>query len=77
MLGQEQDNYIGGFELYESFMGNMSNINMWDRNMNSSEVKDLYNACAVNQEGNVLKWSDLYTKKRYGKVGLVCANSCG
>jgi len=77
VLGQDQDKYIRAFQTSEAFMGYISKVNMWDRMMTSSEVKDLYNACAVVQEGNVMKWSDLYTtKKKYGEVALVCVNSC-
>jgi len=69
VLGQDQDRYVGGFQTSQAFMGYISKVNMWGRMMTSLEVKNLYNACAVVQEGNVMKWSDLYTtKKKYGEV---------
>lgn len=77
VIGQDQDDYIKGFQTSQSFKGYISKLNMWDRAMDSSEVNNLYNACADVQEGNAMKWSDVYTQNKYGKVALLCMNSCG
>ncbi|KAK3753724.1 hypothetical protein QZH41_013810 [Actinostola sp. cb2023] len=75
VLGQEQRTYIGGFNEYQSFTGNLTSVNMWDKALDPSGVEDLAKRCPT-VEGNLVKWSDLYAKLRHGAVQLVCQSSC-
>jgi len=75
VLGQDQDDYIAVFEEYQSFTGNLTNVNMWDKALDPSGVTDLAKRCPTG-EGNLVKWSDLYAKVRHGAVQLVCLSSC-
>uniref|UniRef100_A0A8V1A9Y1 C-reactive protein n=1 Tax=Gallus gallus TaxID=9031 RepID=A0A8V1A9Y1_CHICK len=42
VLGQEQDAYGGGFDVLQSFTGEMSDVYMWDFGLSDSEVKMLH-----------------------------------
>ena len=44
VIGQEQDSSGGSFELSQSFVGELYNINVWDHALSSNEVASLYNA---------------------------------
>ncbi|XP_015740090.1 C-reactive protein-like [Coturnix japonica] len=43
VLGQDQDNYGGGFDAMQSFTGEISEVYMWDVGLSNSEVKWLEN----------------------------------
>ncbi|XP_015278736.1 PREDICTED: serum amyloid P-component-like [Gekko japonicus] len=38
VLGQDQDNFGGGFDINQSFMGEISDVYMWDRVLDPDEV---------------------------------------
>ncbi|KAK6480567.1 serum amyloid P-component-like [Huso huso] len=65
VLGQEQDSYGGTFDKSQSFVGQISDLHMWDRALSPCEI------CAANegsyfQPGNVLNWAALqYTMHGY------------
>ncbi|XP_031566477.1 C-reactive protein-like [Actinia tenebrosa] len=74
LLGQEQDSYKGGFQASQSFQGNLSSVNMWNKVLNAQEVSALAKKCPT-EEGNFISWSTLKTKKSSG-VKLTCSNQC-
>ncbi|NXJ99768.1 MPTX protein, partial [Corythaixoides concolor] len=39
VLGQEQDTFGGGFDAQQSFVGEISDVYMWDTGLTNSEVK--------------------------------------
>ncbi|NWX20886.1 SAMP protein, partial [Aegotheles bennettii] len=43
MLGQDQDTFGGGFEIQESFVGEISSVYMWDRGITTPAVRALMN----------------------------------
>ncbi|KAK3748795.1 hypothetical protein QZH41_016014, partial [Actinostola sp. cb2023] len=51
VLGQDQDDYIGGFQEHESLTGNLTNVNMWDKALDASRVAELAKRCPTG-EGN-------------------------
>ena len=57
ILGQDQDEYGGGFESDQSFNGKMFGVNMWDYEMSEDEIVQLFSRC-FGPKGNYLKWSD-------------------
>ena len=61
VLGQDQDEVKGGFQLEQSYQGNLTNVNLWDRVLTEEEVADLSRSCSVG-EGNVIKWSDFIAR---------------
>lgn len=65
-VGQLQGSYGGGFDDGKSFRGYMSNLNMWNRLLNSDEIKSQYNNGACNDVhipsgDEIVKWSILTT----------------
>ena len=73
-LGQEQDSYKGGFSLYQSFQGNLTNVNLWNRVLSQEEIKDQSRSCILG-EGNILKWTD-FVGKEQGNVRVECSHAC-
>ncbi|XP_078366330.1 neuronal pentraxin-2-like [Oculina patagonica] len=74
LLGIEQDSPGGGFEVYESFRGMMTNVNLWDHVLSAEEIESLSKSC-LSGKGNVLKWSH-FTHGRKGNTKLVIPSPC-
>ena len=75
VLGEEQDSFGGDFTRTESFYGDLSQLNIWDRQLSSNEIYDLASTC-FHDSGNVVAWSD-FASHTLGKVihispSLVC-----
>ncbi|KAJ4948970.1 hypothetical protein JOQ06_020490, partial [Pogonophryne albipinna] len=73
VLGQDQDQRGEGFNPVESFVGSMSQLNIWDRVLTPQQVKVLSSNCPashVSHRGNVLAWPDFLS----GVVGRVKVN---
>ncbi|XP_056408526.1 serum amyloid P-component-like [Hyla sarda] len=65
IIGQEQDSYGGGFETSQSFVGEITNVHMWDKALTDNNIIDY---CADNEiSGNVINWNAL----RYNLTGNV------
>ena len=45
MIGQEQDIPGGGFNLVESFLGEISLLNVWGRELDKTDVRALHRSC--------------------------------
>ncbi|KAG1659024.1 Sushi, von Willebrand factor type A, EGF and pentraxin domain-containing protein 1 [Nymphon striatum] len=57
VLGQEQDNFGGGFSPTEAFVGEISQFNVWNYAMSAEEVKSISKQC--NFYGNAVAWPDV------------------
>ena len=62
VVGEEQDSLNGEFTPSESFIGDLSQLNIWDRELSVNEIYDLATVCG-HQEGNVVAWSDFSSQK--------------
>ena len=58
VLGEEQDRDGGRFALHQTFIGEMTNVNMWSRALSSQEISRMSRSCATG-EGDVMKWTDV------------------
>ncbi|XP_053321831.1 sushi, von Willebrand factor type A, EGF and pentraxin domain-containing protein 1 [Spea bombifrons] len=59
VLAQEQDKRGEGFNPAESFVGSISQLNIWDYPLSPDQVKSLAVSCPYElQKGNVLAWAD-------------------
>ncbi|NWY42555.1 SVEP1 protein, partial [Sylvia atricapilla] len=68
VLGQEQDQKGEGFNPAESFVGSISQLNIWDHVLSPQQVESLATSCPEElQKGNVLAWPDFLP----GVVGRV------
>nr|XP_019953882.1 PREDICTED: adhesion G-protein coupled receptor D2-like [Paralichthys olivaceus] len=57
IIGQEQDTFGGSFKKDESFSGSITELHIWDRVLNSSEILTMEKECSLISSGLVFKWS--------------------
>ncbi|XP_031162895.1 adhesion G-protein coupled receptor D2 isoform X2 [Sander lucioperca] len=57
IIGQEQDTFGGSFKKDESFSGSITELHIWDRVLNSSEIYTMEKECSPVSSGLVFKWS--------------------
>ena len=73
-IGQDQDSLGGDFDASQSYVGELTDLNMWNKVLNASEVNNLSNSCNGGR-GNVKKWSDFKVGIR-GDVRVVSPSAC-
>ncbi|KAG2466627.1 SVEP1 protein, partial [Polypterus senegalus] len=83
VLGQDQDLKGEGFNPVESFVGSISQMNVWDYALLPEQIKALASSCPKDlHRGNLFAWSD-FLKGTLGRVKVVtdsifCAGvNCG
>ncbi|XP_041633751.1 pentraxin fusion protein-like [Cheilinus undulatus] len=55
ILGQDTDSVVGKFDYYQSFVGEISDVNMWSYVLSESAIQQM--ACGERlKSGNVLSW---------------------
>ena len=74
VLGQEQDSIGDDFSSSETFIGMLTNVNVWDHVLPIAQIEKMSKFC-LSGEGNVYKWSD-FIHGRQGKVELVVPSPC-
>lgn len=68
LLGQDPDKYVGDFDAEQSFVGEITDVHMWDYVLSSKQIKALYSTQEwYVPKGNVIDW---YTIK-YETTGNV------
>ena len=70
IIGQDQDSIGGGFQTTDSFKGEMTGINMWDRVLSDADISKLAESCSAG-EGNVLSMADLGEDKIRGDAKMI------
>jgi len=73
-IGQEQDSFGGGFVASESYIGELTDLNIWNRALSTSEISKLSKSCHGGR-GNIKKWSDFKVGIR-GNVRVVSPSTC-
>ena len=79
LTGQEQDAVGGGFNIEESFIGEMSQMVMFDYALSADEVAELAtskNASCSAVYGQLLSWTDVLIGQRHGDVSVVNQSRC-
>ncbi|XP_069028739.1 serum amyloid P-component-like [Embiotoca jacksoni] len=66
VVGQEQDEFGGGFKTSDSFEGDITDLHMWDHVVSSCDIRSYMNQGSFTP-GNLLSWSQL----NYEVVGNV------
>ena len=74
IIGQEQDSFGGGFDASQSYIGELTDLNMWSRVLNATEISNLSKTCHGGR-GNVKKWSDFKVGIR-GDVRVISPSTC-
>ncbi|XP_066295931.1 sushi, von Willebrand factor type A, EGF and pentraxin domain-containing protein 1-like isoform X4 [Branchiostoma lanceolatum] len=57
VLGQDQDEILGGFDSKESFKGELSRLNVWDHVLTEAQISVMAEHC-TDDSGNVRAWPD-------------------
>ncbi len=73
-IGQDQDSSGGGFEASQSYIGELTDLNMWDIALNATEILNLSKSCHGGK-GNVKKWSDFKVGIR-GDIRVISPSAC-
>ncbi|XP_055512105.1 C-reactive protein-like [Leucoraja erinacea] len=74
IIGQDQDNVGGGFDKGQSFVGEITNVNMWDRVLKPNEIALISQGC-YSDGGNIIDWGSTgFTAK--GDVIIQDNNDC-
>ncbi|KAF7658814.1 hypothetical protein LDENG_00007710 [Lucifuga dentata] len=58
IIGQEQDTFGGSFKKDESFSGSITELHIWERVLDSSEIHTMEKECSPISSGLVFKWSE-------------------
>ncbi|XP_048394738.1 adhesion G-protein coupled receptor D2 isoform X3 [Stegostoma tigrinum] len=57
IIGQEQDTFGGSFKKDESFVGNITQLHIWDRVLNADEIRSFVEDCLVVPLGLFFQWN--------------------
>ncbi|XP_078279270.1 mucosal pentraxin-like [Rhinoraja longicauda] len=74
IIGQEQDSVGGGFDIKQSFVGEMTDVNMWDFALTSKEIELISQGC-FSDGGNIINWGSTSFTSR-GSVIIEDNNDC-
>ena len=58
IIGQDQNRLGGGFATADSFKGELTGINVWDRVLSAADISELAGSCSAG-EGNIKSMADL------------------
>ena len=74
VIGQDQDSVGGTFDVNQCYIGELSDLNVWNRVLSSQEILKMSRSChgAV---GNVKKWADFRSGIR-GAVRFMSPSAC-
>lgn len=70
IIGQDPDDYLGSFDANQSFVGEISDINLWSSVLSDSAIKEMANGGQTAQYGDVIDWSAASLRVT-GKVDLI------
>ena len=73
-IGQDQDSLGGDFDISQSYIGELTDLNIWNRVLNETEISNLSKSCHGGR-GNVKKWSDFKVGIR-GDVRVISPSTC-
>ncbi|KAL7873946.1 hypothetical protein SRHO_G00049160 [Serrasalmus rhombeus] len=57
ILGQDPDSFVGSFDINQSFVGEISDVNMWDYLLTDDQIKNFNEKVWVGPAPNVLNWN--------------------
>lgn len=67
LLGQDPDAYVGSFDASQSFVGEITDVQMWDYVLSSSQIKAVYSNQETYVKGNMFDWNTI----KYEIIGNV------
>uniref|UniRef100_A0A3B3HG94 Pentraxin (PTX) domain-containing protein n=1 Tax=Oryzias latipes TaxID=8090 RepID=A0A3B3HG94_ORYLA len=75
IIGQEQETFGGSFKS-ESFSGSVTELHIWDRVLDSSEIFTMEKKCSPVSSGLVFKWSKAAMEIENSLTKLVTERPC-
>lgn len=54
LFGQDQDEFMGGFEARQSYYGDIDNFSIWDRALSDDEIANVYHKCGCKTEASII-----------------------
>jgi hypothetical protein len=75
VLGQDQDSVGGGFQIKDSFQGELAEVNVWGRVITKQEIAWFSTDCQRRMNGDVKSWPEFRTGLRR-EVRAVDEPSC-
>ncbi|XP_078364413.1 neuronal pentraxin-2-like [Oculina patagonica] len=73
-IEQDQDSLGGDFDASQVYIGELTDLNMWNTVLNATEISNMSKSCHSGM-GNVKKWSDFKVGIR-GDVRVISPSSC-
>ena len=73
-IGQEQDSFGGDFDPSQNYIGELTDLNIWNRVLDANKILKLSKSCHKGR-GNVKKWSDFKVGIR-GDVRVISPSAC-
>ncbi|XP_060708552.1 C-reactive protein-like [Hemiscyllium ocellatum] len=74
ILGQEQDRVEGKFESKQSFVGELTDVHLWDHVLSANDIKALSQGCH-SAGGNIINWNTVPYESR-GDVNVEDNHDC-
>uniref|UniRef100_UPI00398EDA1B mucosal pentraxin-like n=1 Tax=Pristiophorus japonicus TaxID=55135 RepID=UPI00398EDA1B len=74
ILGQEQDTVGGKFDIKQCFVGEISDVNLWDHVVSAQDIKTVSQVCHC-PGGNIIDWASIQYEK-IGTVTIADQNEC-
>ena len=75
VLGQDQDYVGGGFDVSQMMLGEMTEVNIWDKVFSYEEIREFSISCQSKLQGNVKSWNDFLAGVK-GNVRIVPKSTC-
>ncbi|KXJ07612.1 Neuronal pentraxin-2 [Exaiptasia diaphana] len=79
IIGQDQDTFGGGFQLKDSYAGELTGVNMWNRVLGPSQISAMSKSCESTKDrsGNVLTFFDVLLNGIInGQAEIVNGSTC-
>ena len=75
IIGQDQDSVGGGFQQADAFNGSLTDVNVWDRVLDASEISTLASkSCGLGMKGNYKAYKDFVPQIAVQVVKTSCCN---
>ena len=74
VLGQDQDSVGGSFQASQSFIGEMTGVNIWNRVIGEGGIQSMSRSCLA-RVGNVFQWLNFTEPHIRGTVKII-ESSC-
>ena len=75
VVGQDQDSVGGGFDEYQMLLGEIADVNIWDKELSYPDIQEFSKSCQCKLRGNVKSWNN-FTDAVKGNVRIFKKPTC-